>query len=376
MVRPAPSSTTFGQARPWSLCAILMVLPVACAPQMAPKSSSEAPIMGMTDGEGTAGGTSLVGMLDAGVIMPDSLDPGQSFSQGMAESSAASEPSGETVADLATTAPEERPVDDPMVEIDVPSRDLESSPLPLSLAKVDLALARLAGVADDPVVYEFVRSMLPILAMEGVGADEVDFQPSTEDLLAEEFDLLEAVSEFAIGVRTGMTSGVPPKELLIERLSELLTRLRNESGLRMGRVDLCTSIAGYGDIEIATRTMPAGRDQEILVYAEIDGLDWVPKTDGKVGWEIRYRLQLHQMSDGMVIDPGVESSVSDTLVAPVEDNYLWIRYRLPGQDLNAGRYVLKLWIREPSTNRQDERSIEFDLLPERLLSRTVSAIGS
>ena len=63
----------------------------------------------------------------------------------------------------------------------------------------------------------------------------------------------------------------------------------------------------------------------------------------------------------MVIDPGVESGVSDTLVAPVENNYLWIRYRLPAQDLNAGRYILKLWVREPSTNREDERSIEIDL---------------
>ena len=353
-----------------------MALPVACTPQMATNSASEEPITGMTDGNGTSGGTSLVGTLDAGPVMPDSMDPGQSFSQGLAESSTESETSEESVVDLATSTPEALPVEGPSVEIKVPSKDLEPSLLPLPLAKVDLALAQLAAEADDPVVYEFVRSMLPILAMEGVGADDLDFQPSTEDLLAEEFDMLEAVSDFAVGVRTGMASGVPPKELLIERLSELLERLRNESGLRMGRVELCTSIAGYGDVEVTSPTMAAGRDQEILVYAELDGLDWVSKTNGKVGWDIRYRLQLHQMSDGMVIDPGVESSVSDTLVAPVENNYLWIRYRLPAQDLNAGRYILKLWIREPSTNREDERSIEIDLLPERLIGRTVTVSGS
>ena len=373
---PAHHSSAFRRARSWPLCAILMALPVACTPQMATNSASEEPITGMTDGNGTSGGTSLVGTLDAGPVMPDSMDPGQSFSQGLAESSTESETSEESVVDLATSTPEALPVEGPSVEIKVPSKDLEPSLLPLPLAKVDLALAQLAAEADDPVVYEFVRSMLPILAMEGVGADDLDFQPSTEDLLAEEFDMLEAVSDFAVGVRTGMASGVPPKELLIERLSELLERLRNESGLRMGRVELCTSIAGYGDVEVTSPTMAAGRDQEILVYAELDGLDWVSKTNGKVGWDIRYRLQLHQMSDGMVIDPGVESSVSDTLVAPVENNYLWIRYRLPAQDLNAGRYILKLWIREPSTNREDERSIEIDLLPERLIGRTVTVSGS
>ena len=373
--------SAFQWARPWTLCAILMALATACAPQAATNSASETAITATNDGGESSGGNSLVGSLDAGTIMSDAPDPGQAFSQGLAESSADSEPSEGLPVDLATSVPagsepEGFPLEGPSLAITVPSSDLSPSPLPLPLAKVDLALAQLAAEADDPVGYELVRSMLPILAMEGVGVDDPDFQPSAEDLLAEEFDMLEAVSDFAKGLQTGMVSGTSPKEVLIERLSTLLERLRNESGLRMGRVELCTSIAGYGDVEVASRRMPAGRDQEILVYAELDGLDWVPRTNGKVGWEIRYRLQLHQMSDGMVIDPGVESGVSDTLVAPVENNYLWIKYRLPAQDLNAGRYILKLWVREPSTNREDERSIEIDLLPERLIGRTVSVTGS
>ena len=373
MIR-AQSFFSCRRTSPWWLGLTLAALPAACAPQRMADPVSPEPITTASD----SNGPSLVGRLDAGSIMSKASDPAQSFHEGLAASSASSgpRPSEDPIVDVVASPPVESTVEGPVLDIDVPIAPVESSPIPLSLARVDEALARLAAEADDPVVYEFVRSMLPILALEGVGEEEPGFQPSAQDLLADEVDMLEAVSEFALGVRAGMVSGGSPKEILIERLSELLKRLRNESGLEMGQVELCTSIAGYGDLEIASRKMSAGQDQDILVYAELNGLEWEAQRDGKVGWQLRYRLQLHQMSDGMVIDPGVESGISDTLVAPVDENYLWIKYRLPAGDLNASRYVLKLWVREPSTNREDERSIEIDLLPRRLLGRAAAAGGS
>ncbi len=357
-----------------------MVLPTACAPGPTGSGSVAGdPVARDTVSRESGGGGSLAGRLDAGSVMSDDdWSPGQSYSDGLAASSAESEAGVVTVAeaDPQPSSPEPSSVEKDSIDLVLAPEDRTRTVLPLPLSRIDLALAALAEEADDPVTYEFVRSLLPMLAIDGVGADAPGFEPSVRDLLPEEVEMLEAVSEFATGLRAGLDSGVPHRPFLTERVSELLERLRNESGLKMGRVELCTSIAGYGDLEVASRRMPAGRDQEILVYAELDGLNWTDKPGGEVGWELRYRLELHQMSDGMVIDPGVESSVSDTLVAPVGDNYLWIRYRLPAGDLNAGRYVLKLRVREPSTNREDERSIEIDLLPERLLGRTVSVGGS
>lgn len=364
----------FRMASRWSLGVVLASFHVACAPRNAPTPSLGDPVT-----QEVFEAPSLAGMIDASAIMgPDApWNPGEAYAEGLADSGSdiKTNPSDPEALDSAGSPL----VDDDLasgtsVEIMLPSGASEPSVLPLPLVEVDQALARLAAGADDPVVYEFVRSMLPILAIEGIAGPGVDFQPSTEDLLADELDMMEAVSEFATEFRSKMTSGAPPRDVLIAGLTTLLERLRNESGLRMGRVELCTSIAGYGDVEVTSQRMPVGRDREILVYAEVKGLDWAERADGLVGWDLRYRLQLHQLSDGMVIDAGVESGVSDALVAPVGDNYLWIRYRLPAGDLNAGRYVLKLWIREPSTNREDERSIEIDLLPARLLGREVSSV--
>lgn len=333
----------------------------------------------MGSGSNVPARQSFAGKLDTNVVMGSEADwdPGQAYAEGLAESgngsglsevesiSAAAEP----------TPPVETIIESTSGEVLLPA-PLQPSPLPIPLLEVDRALARLAAEADDPVAYEFVRSMLPLLALDGVGRDDLAFQPSSEELLADEVEMLEAVAEFATDISSELASGSSARDALIARLSTLLQRLRNESSLRMGRVELCTSIAGFGDVDVFSHRMPAGQDAQFLVYAELNGLDWTPKADGRVGWEIRYRLQLRQLSDGMVIDPGVESGIADTLVAAVDDNYLWIRYELPASDLNAGRYVLKLSIREPSTGREDERSIEIDLLPDRLLSRSVSVGGS
>ncbi|MCP4833213.1 MAG: hypothetical protein GY895_00475 [Phycisphaera sp.] len=366
-----------GSLRPlaWSSFLVLVAVPLSCAPATTTETSTP-----MDSGSNAPAPPSFVGKLDTNVIMGSDADwdPGQAYAEGLAESG---DESGRSDAEPVPVAAEGIPpvetiVDSNSTELVLPVKSSEPSLLPLPLLEVDRALAGLAAEADDPVAYEFVRSMLPLLAVEGVGRDDLAFQPSSEDLLADEVEMLEAVGEFATNIRSELASGSSARDALIDRLTTLLQRLRNESSLRMGRVELCTSIAGFGDVDVFSRRMSAGQDAQFLVYAELNGLDWTPKADGRVGWEIRYRLQLHQLSDGMVIDPGVESGIADTLVAAVDDNYLWIRYELPASDLNAGRYVLKLSIREPSTGREDERSIEIDLLPGRLLGRRSSVGGS
>ena len=112
----------------------------------------------------------------------------------------------------------------------------------------------------------------------------------------------------------------------------------------------------------------------MLVYAELDGLRWSPAAQSrKVGWEIEYRLELHQLADDLVIDPGVLTRQSHALDEPVEDTFFWIRYTLPAADLKAGKYALKLWVREPGTSREVEKSIPIELLPERMLIRAAAS---
>ena len=241
---------------------------------------------------------------------------------------------------------------------------------------LDRHLLTLAAEADDPMPYELVRAMLAMIMVNGLEGGELDaYRPQTTGLLVEETETLDAVGRFANAIQTRIGGGEEAVQpVLIEELESLLTRLRNEDGFNLGAVEMCSSIQSYGDVVVLPRRLSTGRDRELLVYAELDGLRWSPAAQSrKVGWEIEYRLELHQLADDLVIDPGVLTRQSHALDEPVEDTFFWIRYTLPAADLKAGKYALKLWVREPGTSREVEKSIPIELLPERMLIRAAAS---
>ncbi|MAC18789.1 MAG: hypothetical protein CMJ23_03750 [Phycisphaerae bacterium] len=240
---------------------------------------------------------------------------------------------------------------------------------------LDRELLVLAAEADDPMPYELVRAMLAMIMVEGLeGGDLEAYSPRSTGLLIEETETLDAVGQFAKAIQTRLGSGEEAMQpVLVEELESLLNRLRNEDGFNLGAVEMCSSIQSYGDVVILPRRLSTGRDRELLVYAELDGLLWSPADQSrKVGWEIEYRLELHQLADDLVIDPGVLTRQGHALDEPVDDNFFWIRYTLPAADLKAGKYALKLWVREPATSREVEKSIPIELLPERMLVRAAA----
>ncbi|MEE2972407.1 MAG: hypothetical protein VX672_04715, partial [Planctomycetota bacterium] len=214
---------------------------------------------------------------------------------------------------------------------------------------------------------------LAILALEELEpGEDIRFAPASRGLLSEEEELLVAVGAFAEALRDRLAGGEDSsRDILLGELQNLLVRLQNDDGLSLGTVEICSSIRGFGDVVPVARRMATGTDHPLLVYAELEGLEWAPRAEaGRVGWQIEHRLELHQLADDMVIDPGVPTKIGQDLAAAVDDTYFWIQYTLPAADLRAGRYILKLWIREPATGREVERSIPIDLLPARLIARS------
>lgn len=243
---------------------------------------------------------------------------------------------------------------------------------PVSLEEIAEQLHRLAAVADDPIPLELVSAMLFLAAddpdaLAGLPiASEVRGQ-----LMADEIETREAVADFARAVRRRAEGGEAFREALVAELTVLADRLRNEPGLRIGDADICSAIRGFGDVDRLPHRLPARVDQDVLVYVPVEGLDWI--EDGASGlhrWRLRHRIELHQLADGLVIDPGSWSLIDHALPQPTQDTYFWIRYTIPGLDLASGRYALKLRIEETGAEpRQAERTIQIDLLPERLVSR-------
>lgn len=265
------------------------------------------------------------------------------------------------------------------ISIDIASLpSVDGTGVSIRFEDLDRELLVLAAEADDPMPYELVRAMLAMIMVDGLeGGDLKAYSPQSTGLLIEETETLDAVGQFAKAIQTRLGSSEEAiQPVLVEELESLLTRLRNEDGFNLGAVEMCSSIQSYGDVVVLPRRLSTGRDRELLVYAELDGLLWSPADQSrKVGWEIEYRLELHQLADDLVIDPGVLTRQGHALDEPVDDNFFWIRYTLPAADLKAGKYALKLWVREPATSREVEKSIPIELLPERMLIRAAASLA-
>jgi hypothetical protein len=242
---------------------------------------------------------------------------------------------------------------------------------PPSLTELAVFLERLAGVADDPVPYQMAAAILPLVAADPSMRDGLPpFAPAASQLSADEAAMCEALATFAVAVRGRLDAGESPREAMLLELSELVGRLRQEPVLKIGGAEICSAIRGFGDIEPLPHRLKARADQDVLVYVPLEGLDWIEnRATERHGWRIRHRIELHQLSDGLIVDPGSWTDLAHDLPQPTRDTYFWVRYTIPGSDLAAGRFALKVRVEEPATGRQVERTIDLELLPERLLAR-------
>ncbi len=248
---------------------------------------------------------------------------------------------------------------------------LNSDAPPPSLAELAAFLERLAAVADDPVPYQMAAAILPLVAADAsLGDGLTPYRPAAEQLSTEEVAMCEALATFASAIRGRLDAGELPREALLFELSELVGRLRQEPELRIVGAEICSAIRGFGDFEPMPHRLKARADQDVLVYVPLEGLDWIRNAaTARHGWRIRHRIELHQLSDGLIVDPGSWTDLAHDLPEPTRDTYFWVRYTIPGSDLAAGRFALKVRVEEPATGREVERTIELELLPERLLAR-------
>ena len=276
---------------------------------------------------------------------------------------------------LAKQAEAEGPADEMTVEpitaefISIPADvgRMESRP---DLEKIAVVLREMAAEADDPVPYHLAESILPLLGVKGLTSSTLgEFAIPEQDLDGSEASMLEEVSAFSASVRTRLDQGEPTRVVLLDELESLLSRLERGSRLTIAVAELCSTVRGAGDYELLPRIFASGRDQEVLVYVDLDGEHWSEVDGGQWGWAVEWQLELNQIADQSIPHQTKWERQEIKRAYPVDDNYLLIRYTIPAEDLSSALYMLKIRIREPGTRRETERSIQFQLVPRSTLER-------
>jgi hypothetical protein len=238
---------------------------------------------------------------------------------------------------------------------------MESRP---DLEKIAAVLREMAAEADDPVPYHLAESMLPLLGVKGLTSSTLgDFEFPEQELDGAEASMLQEVSVFSAAVRTRLDGGEPTRVVLVEELEGLLSRLERGSRLTIAVAELCSEVRGAGDYDLLPRVFASGRDQEILVYLDLNGEHWSEVNGGQWEWAVEWQLELHQIADQSIPHQTDWNRQEIKRAYPVGDNYLLIRYTIPAKDLSSALYMLKIRVREPGTRRETEQSIPFQLVP-------------
>jgi hypothetical protein len=238
---------------------------------------------------------------------------------------------------------------------------MESRP---DLEKIAAVLREMAAEADDPVPYHLAESMLPLLGVKGLTSSTLgDFEFPEQELDGAEASMLQEVSVFSAAVRTRLDGGEPTRVVLVEELEGLLSRLERGSRLTIAVAELCSEVRGAGDYELLPRVFASGRDQEVLVYLDLNGEHWSEVNGGQWEWAVEWQLELHQIADQSIPHQTDWNRQEIKRAYPVGDNYLLIRYTIPAKDLSSALYMLKIRVREPGTRRETEQSIPFQLVP-------------
>jgi hypothetical protein len=143
----------------------------------------------------------------------------------------------------------------------------------------------------------------------------------------------------------------------VDRLLEALSRRESGDGMKIGKIEFCDEVFGYGAIEkVTTRTFSA--DQGVLLYLELRNLREASRENGfqrKLTGRYELRDDAGQVVARQDLPEDTESYESSR-----HDHFIVYRIYMP-KKIAAGSYSLNATIEDCLHQRQAEGSIRFTI---------------
>jgi hypothetical protein len=174
--------------------------------------------------------------------------------------------------------------------------------------------------------------------------------------------LLDGMNNFRNTVRADSNQLLSHK---IQPLIDMADRLRSEAELSIPTIALCTRVDSFAVYKpMSAPRFPAGADNQVIVYCEVANFTSVQNND-KI-WETRLTQEMTLYTEtGMAVWP--EKSDSQLFVDLARnrrhDFFIPRKVRLPA-DLTIGRYLLKVTITDPQSNRLAEATTPIEIVAE------------
>lgn len=242
-----------------------------------------------------------------------------------------------------------------------------STPTPATQPAVQPAVARPQPVVtSDRLEQELARRIkedptdlsgqLDYQLLQLLRGHPVPQMDAIASLPTEDQEVLAAVMD---ALRLFRTHAASDSNMLLSRkvrpLIDLSERLRPQTNLRVATVSLCTKVQGYGiyDPIDATR-LPAARDNEVIIYCEIDNFS--SRLNDRGFWETNLSLDAALYNErGQRVWSDKRQTVADVSRNRRRDFFLPRKVRLPA--LPPGQYSLTVTIADQQANRMDEATL-------------------
>lgn len=248
--------------------------------------------------------------------------------------------------------------DAPTSEDAHPSSAVADSMVAAVNAGIDRALAADAG---RPIARALADAALSI------GEPERAFDAGTFGLDADDRALAERFHAACRTIGRQLADGASAAEATVA-LAGLVDSLKPPEDLRVPRIELCTSVEGFGRLTpIQNKRFLPGRGTQFVLYTEVAG--FASELDAKGQWNTRLstRLTILARHDGTPVSTREWTAVVDESAVRRQDFFICEKVTLSDL-LTLGTYVLRVSVRDERTGAIAERSLEFQMVADPALA--------
>lgn len=221
------------------------------------------------------------------------------------------------------------------------------------------SLMESAAGSDAPL-----RHHLTVAIVLGMSAPEQSFQPEgLSELTGEEQELVRIVYEQFRVLGQDLELG-GDSQTVVEVLSGLIELVQAEEPFRIARMDLCSWVRDFGDVDVIDPPTFAPTERPRFIwYVELAGVK--PTQDvATEAWlyEFDLRLEMLTRDTGIPVIAPIEGTVRHSATSRVRDLFLRDLFEIPS-DLQFDWYTTKLTITDRQTGAQAQKSYELLWVP-------------
>ncbi len=160
-----------------------------------------------------------------------------------------------------------------------------------------------------------------------------------------------------------------------ETVAESLADHAGGETVALRNATLCRRVSGFGVYEpFDSDTFLAGRENRVIVYAEIDGFAAAPRADGVPGYEVKLEQEvvLYNEADGLAVWRHPAQPVHDLSRRQRRDFWVVQMVAMPA-NLGVGRYRLKIRVTDQLGGTVDETTLPVRIVADDAARRALPA---